>query len=123
MIDQVMNKELNYSGLEPRKFVFKPHLMYYLVFIGIAILYMLTLATTITATGDSSEMVVSPYVLGVAHPPGYPLYTMLGNLFTYIPLFNIAYRVNIKQGNISKQISQHGIKRITRRMSNPKHIR
>ncbi|OGF47326.1 MAG: hypothetical protein A2452_13165 [Candidatus Firestonebacteria bacterium RIFOXYC2_FULL_39_67] len=95
MIDQVMNKELNYSGLEPRKFVFKPHLMYYLVFIGIAILYMLTLATTITATGDSSEMVVSPYVLGVAHPPGYPLYTMLGNLFTYIPLFNIAYRVNI----------------------------
>ncbi|MFH1074319.1 MAG: DUF2723 domain-containing protein [Candidatus Firestonebacteria bacterium] len=94
-MEQSMNQEFGYSAATGRKFVFKPHLLYYLVFIGIAILYMLTLATTITATGDSSEAVVAPYVLGVAHPPGYPLFTMIGHLFTYLPLFNIAYRINI----------------------------
>ena len=94
-MEEVLNKEFAYPGTEIRKPLLKPHLLYYLVFIGIAVLYMFTLATTITATGDSSEMVVSPYVLGVAHPPGYPLFTMLGHLFTYVPLFNIAYRINI----------------------------
>jgi len=34
-------------------------------------------------------------LLGVAHPPGYPLYTLLGRLFTYIPLGSPAYRVNL----------------------------
>lgn len=39
-------------------------------------------------------MVVASYVLGVAHEPGYPLYTLLGKVFTYMPLSNIACRVN-----------------------------
>ena len=95
MMEQVANIGFENNITPGRKYFLKPHLMYYLVFIGIAVLYMLTLATTITATGDSSEAVVSPYVLGVAHPPGYPLFTMLGHLFTYLPLFNIAYRINI----------------------------
>ncbi|MCX5776161.1 MAG: DUF2723 domain-containing protein [Candidatus Firestonebacteria bacterium] len=95
MMEQVINKEITPAAGNGWKFAVKSHLSYYLVFAGIAILYMLTLATTITATGDSSEMIVSPYVLGVAHPPGYPLFTMLGHLFTYLPVFNIAYRINI----------------------------
>ncbi|KAJ1617380.1 hypothetical protein T492DRAFT_850134 [Pavlovales sp. CCMP2436] len=33
------------------------------------------------ASGDSGEMVQIAYVLGVAHPPGYPLWTMLAHLF------------------------------------------
>ena len=95
MEEVIMNREFEIPATKSWKRVFEPRLLYYLVFIGIAILYMITLATTITATGDSSEMVVSPYVLGVAHPPGYPLFTLLGHLFTYLPIFNIAYRINI----------------------------
>ena len=68
---------------------------YYIVFIAIFSIYIITLASTITATGDSSEMVVASYVLGIPHPPGYPLYTLLGKIFTLLPLFSIAYRVNI----------------------------
>jgi len=90
-----VNKEFEIPAVRSWKRVFEPRLMYYLVFIGLAVLYMLTLATTITATGDSSEFVVSSYVLGVAHPPGYPLFTLVGHLFTYLPLFNMAYRINI----------------------------
>ncbi|MEP7198791.1 MAG: DUF2723 domain-containing protein, partial [Chloroflexota bacterium] len=34
--------------------------------------------------------------LGVAHPTGYPLYTLLGHLFTrLVPLGDMAYRVNL----------------------------
>ena len=31
----------------------------------------------------------------MAHPPGYPLYTMLTHLFTYLPFGNLAFRVNL----------------------------
>ncbi|MDD5687144.1 MAG: DUF2723 domain-containing protein [Elusimicrobia bacterium] len=46
-------------------------------------------------TGDSGELITSSYVLGISHPPGYPLYVLLGKIFTIlIPYGNIAYRVN-----------------------------
>jgi hypothetical protein len=33
--------------------------------------------------------------LGIAHPTGYPLYMLLGKLFTMLPVGNVAYRVNL----------------------------
>lgn len=56
-------------------------------------LYSVTLAPTVTLV-DSGELIVSAYTLGVAHPPGFPLYTILAHLATLIPLGNIAERVN-----------------------------
>lgn len=44
---------------------------------------------------DVGEMSVLLKTLSVAHPPGYPLYTLLGKLATLIPLGNVAYRTNI----------------------------
>src|SRR5438046_10574701 len=34
-------------------------------------------------------------ILGVAHPPGYPLFTMLGHIFSLLPLGPIPFRVNL----------------------------
>ena len=34
-----------------------------------------------TMVGDSGEMVVAACQLGVAHPPGYPLWTLLSRAF------------------------------------------
>ena len=45
--------------------------------------------------GDSGELTVAAYRLGVAHPPGYPLFTLLGKLFTLLPLGSIAWRMNL----------------------------
>ncbi|MEI7905064.1 MAG: DUF2723 domain-containing protein, partial [Candidatus Firestonebacteria bacterium] len=45
--------------------------------------------------GDSGEMITASYFLGIPHPPGYPLYTMLGKLLTFIPVGTIAFRVNL----------------------------
>lgn len=64
------------------------------VFVVSFILYLLTLTPRICA-GDSGELTTAIYNLGAAHPPGYPLYTMLGKVFTYIPVGTIAYRVNL----------------------------
>jgi len=44
---------------------------------------------------DSGELITAAYTLGIAHPPGYPLWCMLGKLFTFIPLGTVAWRVNL----------------------------
>ncbi len=56
--------------------------------------YVATLYPSV-AGGDSGELTAVAYTLGTAHPPGYPLYTLLGQLFTWLPLGSIAWRVNL----------------------------
>lgn len=56
-------------------------------------LYCCTLAPTITGE-DSGEFVTAACTLGIAHPPGYPLYCILGWLFSHIPYASPAWRIN-----------------------------
>lgn len=58
------------------------------------LVYVATLSPTV-AGGDSGELITVAHVLGVAHPPGYPLYTMLARLFTLLPVSTIAWRANL----------------------------
>lgn len=58
------------------------------------ILYLITLAPTVTFE-DSGELTTAAYLVGIPHEPGYPLFTMLGRLFSYLPFGNVAYRVNL----------------------------
>src|SRR3989442_10223663 len=62
--------------------------------IGVFLIYLRTLAPSVVG-GDTGELVTVAYKLGVAHPPGYPLFTMLAKLFTFIPFGTIAWRVNL----------------------------
>jgi hypothetical protein len=63
-------------------------------FVAALIAYVLTLAPTVTFE-DSGELAAAAYNLGVPHSPGYPLWTMLGKLFTYLPLGDVSYRLNL----------------------------
>ena len=56
--------------------------------------YFYTLAPTVVG-GDSGELITAAHTLGVVHPPGYPLYTVLTKLFTLLPFGEIAWRVNL----------------------------
>ncbi len=62
-------------------------------------LYLATLAPTILYyTDQMKDSAVLPAVartLGISHPTGYPTYTILTHLFTYLPLGDVAYRVNL----------------------------
>jgi 4-amino-4-deoxy-L-arabinose transferase-like glycosyltransferase len=57
--------------------------------------YVLTLAPGVLG-GDSGELQYIPYILGVAHPTGYPLYTLLGWLWAHgVLVGDVAYRMNL----------------------------
>ncbi|MEK6284657.1 MAG: DUF2723 domain-containing protein [Acidobacteriota bacterium] len=64
-----------------------------LVFIAALALYAYTLAPTVTLV-DSGELIVAARSLGVAHPPGFPLYVLLAHFATLVPMGNVAVRVN-----------------------------
>ena len=57
--------------------------------------YLLTMADTVPYW-DSGEFIATSYILGVPHPPGSPLFLLIGKLFTLIPISaDIAFRMNI----------------------------
>jgi tetratricopeptide (TPR) repeat protein len=59
------------------------------------VLYALGAAPTIYV-GDSGELVAAVHTLGIPHPSGYPLYVMLGKLWTVlVPVGSIAYRMSL----------------------------
>jgi hypothetical protein len=59
-----------------------------------AILYGMSAARDIVI-GDTPELVTAAIKLGVAHPPGYPLFTMLGHLFSLLPAGPMPFRLNL----------------------------
>lgn len=49
---------------------------------------------------DGNELATVPYILGLAHSTGYPLYTWLGKLFTFLPIGDVAHRVNLMSATL-----------------------
>lgn len=48
----------------------------------------------LTVTGeDSGEFITAAWVLGIPHPPGYPLWCLLAHAFTWLPFGEAAWRV------------------------------
>ncbi len=66
------------------------------VLLGLATLacYLLTLAPTVLP-GDPGRFQARAYALDIGHATGYPTFIMLGKLFTYLPVGDVAYRVNL----------------------------
>ncbi|XP_053249649.1 transmembrane protein 260 isoform X2 [Podarcis raffonei] len=62
---------------------------------GVAALYVAALPLSVPG-GDSGELITAAYELGVAHPPGYPLFTLLAKLaIELLPFGSVAFRVNL----------------------------
>ena len=64
-----------------------------IVFFAALFLYTWTLAPTVTLV-DSGELIVVAHSLGVAHPPGFPLWVMLAHVVSLVPFGNVASRIN-----------------------------
>jgi hypothetical protein len=66
------------------------------LFAGSFLVYLNTLAPSVaTIFDDSLEFQLVCFQPGIAHPTGYPLHTLLGKLFTLLPLGDAAYRINL----------------------------
>jgi hypothetical protein len=58
-------------------------------------LYLLTLSPT-TAMWDASEYIAAAYTFGIPHPPGNPLFVIVGRVFSVLPIApNVAMRINV----------------------------
>lgn len=57
--------------------------------IGVGALFLALYASTASPTVcwyDSAEYAAAAATLGIPHPPGYPLYTLVGRLFAFLPM-------------------------------------
>jgi hypothetical protein len=67
-------------------------------FVVALIVYVATAAPDVLPA-DAGEFQLAAALLGVAHPPGFPLYTMVGHLFIrLLPWGTPAYRLNLMSG-------------------------
>jgi hypothetical protein len=64
------------------------------VFVAVLSIYGATLLPGVSSF-DPAEMQTVPAVLGIAHPTGYPLWTLLGYLWTRLPVASPALLMNL----------------------------
>ena len=64
------------------------------LFLGLLSLYGLTMPRTVTLE-DSGQLILVAHTAGVAHPPGYPLFALVGWLFTRLPVGSPAVPVHL----------------------------
>ncbi len=65
------------------------------IFVFSLVIYYLTVAPTVSFW-DCGEFIACSYRMAVPHPPGAPLYLLVGRIFSLIPIFSdIAKRVNL----------------------------
>jgi len=59
------------------------------------VVYLLTMAPT-TSFWDCGEFIATSVIMGVPHPPGSPLFLILGSVFSHLPFFSdVGARVNL----------------------------
>ncbi len=70
-------------------------LLPFLLFAAALALYLRCLAPGVLP-GDAGELQFAPYLLGLPHPTGYPLYSLLGWAWSHLlPFGTVAYRMNL----------------------------
>ena len=58
------------------------------------VVYLITLARHV-GVWDIAEFQTVPHLFGISHPTGYPLFTVLGGLWSWLPFGNMATRMNL----------------------------
>src|SRR5690242_18291405 len=63
------------------------------VFLSTLAVYAITVTPSIPFW-DSGEFIATSHLLGIPHPPGTPLYVLIGRLFAMMPFGNVEWQVN-----------------------------
>jgi len=71
------------------------------VFVAVLTGYLLTLAPSVTFW-DAGEFIAAAHTLGIPHPPGTPLFVLVGHVWTKIfPFGEVAFRTNVLSATFS----------------------
>ncbi|HWC29400.1 MAG TPA: DUF2723 domain-containing protein [Dehalococcoidia bacterium] len=66
------------------------------IFFGVLVVYNATLTPSLSYNSlDGNELATIPSQLGLAHSTGYPFYTWAGKAFSYLPVGDVAHRMNL----------------------------
>ncbi len=65
-----------------------------IAFVVSTFIYLLTMAPTMSFW-DCGEFIACSYILGVPHPPGSPLFLLVGHLFTFLPFGDPGWKLNL----------------------------
>lgn len=65
-----------------------------LVFAVATIVYLMTMAPTMSFW-DCGEFIACSYIGGVPHPPGSPLFLIIGHIFSFLPFGDHGWRINL----------------------------
>jgi tetratricopeptide (TPR) repeat protein len=76
--------------VSPRRNIFAACLL----FLAFFFIYLSTACSSVFID-DSGETASLAWTLSIGHPPGYPLHTLLGHLFCFLPLGDPALRMNV----------------------------
>ncbi len=64
---------------------YRDHVAAAILWLVIFFVYLRTIAVTVGFI-DSGELATVPYILGIAHPTGYPLWTLVTHIFSHLPI-------------------------------------
>ena len=70
--------------------------------------YVRTLTPTVPFW-DSGEFIATSYILGLPHPPGNPVYTILGRMMSLIPLGSVAWKARASSSSESRPVQVNAI--------------
>lgn len=79
---------------DPLKAIRRPLVCWGITFVLALLVFCFTVAPSITLN-DSGELILACALPGIAHPPGFPLYTLLGHLVSKLPGGTVAFRINL----------------------------
>jgi hypothetical protein len=68
------------------------------IFLAVVLLFLLLYGKTLAVDlliSDSAEFQVLSRELGLTHAMGYPIYILLGKLFSYLPVKELPWRINL----------------------------
>lgn len=67
---------------------------FFVAFLSTAALALFSIPVAVPA-GDAGELTCAVHYLANAHPPGYPLYVLLGKCFSFLPLSTEVFRLSL----------------------------
>lgn len=111
----------DYYSLQLRDICLKEEIKSLLtISITLLVVYLYTLAPTVTLE-DSGVILTAVNFMGIPHPPGYPLFTFLGKIFSYLPFAEKAVSIGFLS-TLSSIISSLCIYLITRHLLDRKSL-